>query len=276
MKLYKYSYQQRHRLVVLPFRVVQIWLIYCVLQIVVFVESSAVKVITIEGHLQYSNKVPYNITTPIVVNHGEYTTYSRTRDGNFTIHDVPPGVYLIEIQSPIHHFSQVKCLYKPHDDQSTPSSSSTINDDSVSRTKPELTCIEYYYPGATKRTIDESNMLVLTALASYEYFEKKHSFSILSILKNPMVFMMIAMAGMAYMLPKLMEGMDPEERAMMQKQMQAQQNPQQMLSSLLGIGGDTTNTNPTTATGHVAFPTTQSSATLSSPSTSKQSKKKRK
>jgi hypothetical protein len=125
-------------------------------------------------------------------------------------------------------------------------------------------------------------MLVLTALASYEYFEKKHSFSILSIFKNPMVFMMIAMAGMAYMLPKLMEGMDPEERAMMQKQMQAQQNPQQMLSSLLGIGGDTTSTSTTTptsntgqdATLHMAYPTTQSVATLSSPN--KQSKKKRK
>lgn len=177
--------------------------------------------ISIEGKLQYPNKLPYNITTRITVNHGEYTTYSRV-NGNFTIHDVVPGIYLIDVHSPIHHFSQVKCQYKP---------------EAIQENKPIFTCLEYHYPGALKQPVDP--LLVLTALGTYDYFEVKRGFSILSMAKNPMVIMMIATLGFMYFLPKMLENMDPEERAMMQKQMARQQNPQQMLGELLG--GFTTN-----------------------------------
>ena len=203
-------------------------------------DTEAEDTMTIEGHLQYANKSPYNFSAEIVVNHGEYTTYSRTSDGNFTIHDIKPGVYVIDIISPIHHFSQVKCLYKPtnkNDSLRQQQPSALTTGETVTTKKPVFSCIEYYYPGAMKHTIDESNLLVLTALASYEYFEKKRGFSVLSILKNPMVLMMILTGGVMYMLPKLMEGMDPEERAMMQKQIQMQQNPTQMMSNLFsGVG----------------------------------------
>jgi hypothetical protein len=192
---------------------------------------------TIEGHLQYPNRAPYNFSAEVVVNHGEYITYSRPSDGNFTIHDITPGVYIIDIISPIHHFSQVKCLYKPSSTTFNTSTSSTTEDATTATTKkPAFSCIEYHYPGATKRTIDPSNLLVLTVLASYEYFETKQGFSLLSILKNPMVLMMLFTGGIMYMLPKMMEGMDPEERAMMQKQMQMQQNPTQMMSNLFSGG----------------------------------------
>ena len=232
---------------------------------------------TIEGHLQYANKSPYNLSAEIVVNHGEYITYSRTSDGNFTIHDIKPGVYIIDIISPIHHFSQVKCLYKPTNKselltQQQQSSLPTTEDTKATK-KPVFSCIEYHYPGATKRNIDESNLLVLTALASYEYFETKRGFSLLSILKNPMVLMMILTGGIMYMLPKMMEGMDPEERAMMQKQIQMQQNPTQMMSNLFsGVTNDDTTTSTVRPTISASSPEGKSSSS----SNQKQSKRNRK
>jgi ER membrane protein complex subunit 7 len=177
--------------------------------------AAGIPTMSIEGRLQYPNKMPYNITTPIIVNHGEFTTYSRN-DGNFTIHDIVPGVYLIDVQSPMHHFSQIKCLYKP---------------EAIQENKPIFSCLEYHYPGAVKQPVE--NMLVISALGTYDYFELKRGFSVMSLIKNPMVIMMILSAGMMYMLPKMMENMDPEERAIMQKQMSRQQNPQQMFGELL-------------------------------------------
>ena len=235
---------------------------------------------TIEGHLQYANRSPYNLSAEIVVNHGEYTTYSRTSDGNFTIHDIKPGVYIIDIISPIHHFSQVKCLYKPINKsealQQQQSSSFTITDDVTTRKKPIFSCIEYHYPGATKRTIDESNLLVLTVLASFEYFETKRGFSLLSILKNPMVLMMILTGGIMYMLPKMMEGMDPEERAMMQKQIQMQQDPAKMMSSLFSGGSAATDDLATNTIRPVSTTSSSTSPEGKSSSNHKQSKRNRK
>jgi ER membrane protein complex subunit 7 len=171
---------------------------------------------TIEGRLQYPDRTPFNTTTRVIVNHGEYTTYSR-RDGNFTIHGITPGIYLIDVHSPTYHFSQVKCLFKPG---------------AVSDGKPVFSCLEYLYPGAPKQAVE--NMLVLNALATYEYFEVKRGFSVFSILKNPMVLLMAFTVGFMYLMPMMMENLEPEERERMQKQMEMQQNPTKMLGELFG------------------------------------------
>jgi ER membrane protein complex subunit 7 len=171
---------------------------------------------TIEGRLQFPDKSPFNTTTRISVNHGAYMTYSR-RDGNFTVHDVPPGIYLIDVHSPNYHFSQVKCQYKP---------------EAIDEGKPVFSCLEYLYPGSPKQVVDK--LLVITAVATYDYFEVKRGFSILSILKNPMVLMMAFTVGMMYMLPMMMNNLEPEERERMQKQMELQQNPTKMLGELFG------------------------------------------
>jgi ER membrane protein complex subunit 7 len=143
-------------------------------------------------------------------------TYSR-RDGNFTIHDIPPGIYVIDVHSPTHHFSQIKCQFKP---------------EAVEEDKPILSCLEYLYPGAPKLVVDK--LLTLTAMATFEYFEVKRGFSIFSILKNPMLLMMAFTVGMMYIMPKMMENLDPEEREQMKKQMAMQQDPTKMLGELFG------------------------------------------
>ena len=95
-----------------------------------------------------------------------------------------------------------------------------------------MNCIEYTYPGAAKKPI--SHPLVLNVIATYEYFEVKRGFSIFSIFKNPMFLMMAFSVGLMVLMPKMMEGMDPEEKELMRKQMEMQKNPTQMFSEMMG------------------------------------------
>jgi hypothetical protein len=167
---------------------------------------------TINGQLLLPDETPVN-ATKIVLNSGEFLTYSRV-DGTFSFYGVAPGIHLLDVHSHVHHFSQVK-IQLLEDQMDSP------------------TCIEYYYPGATKASI--THPLVMKARARYEYFEPKGSFNPMSLLKNPMMLMMIVSFGMMFLMPKMMENLEPEERERMQKQMEMQKDPAKMFSSLLGI-----------------------------------------
>jgi hypothetical protein len=166
----------------------------------------------IEGRLVAADTLPYNTTTRITLNNDEYTTYSRV-DGSFSIYNVKPGVHQLDIHSTTHHFGQIKIQLLPE-----------------SMDQPK--CLEYAYPGAPKAMIPYP--LVLTAHATYQYFEKRAGLSIFGLLKNPMVLMMIVSAGLMFLMPRMMEGLDPEEKAKMRKQMETQQDPTKMLSQMWG------------------------------------------
>lgn len=167
---------------------------------------------SLEGQLQFSDKTPFNVTTRISLNNGEYSTYSRA-DGTFVVYDVPPGIHQLDIHSSKYHFGQIK-IQLLAESMDTPK------------------CLEYAYPGAAKTPVKYP--LVLSPHATYEYFEKSKGFSIFSLLKNPMVLMMLFSVVMMFVMPKMMEGLDPEEKEQMRKQMKAQQNPTEMLSQLWG------------------------------------------
>jgi hypothetical protein len=159
-----------------------------------------------------ADTLPFNTTTRITLNNDEFTTYSRA-DGSFSIYNVKPGVNQVDIHSTTHHFGQIKIQLLPE-----------------SMNQPK--CLEYAYPGAAK--VMTPYPLVLTAHATYQYFEKRAGFSMFSMLKNPMVLMMLFSGGLMFLMPKMMEGLDPEEKAKMRKQMESQQDPTKMLSQMWG------------------------------------------
>jgi hypothetical protein len=166
---------------------------------------------TIQGKLRLPDpKLTLN-STRITLNDGSYTTYTQP-DGSFIFHRVPPGVHLLDVQCRQHHFSQVKIQ---------------LLEEAMDSPK----CIEYIYPGAPKQAIPYP--LELTAHASYEYFEPRKGFSIFRIFKNPMLLMMIFMGGMMFMMPKMMEGLDPEQKEQMQRQMEMQQDPSKVSGTSL-------------------------------------------
>ena len=151
--------------------------------------------------------------THISLNAGEQMTYSHL-DGSFAFYNVPPGVHLVDVHSHTYMFSQIKIQ---------------LLEDSMDAPK----CIEYAYPGASKAI---PHPLVLTAHAKYQYFEACPGFSIFLLLKNPMLLMMLFSAGLMYVMPKMMENLEPEEQERMRKQMKLQKDPTKMMASLFGIG----------------------------------------
>lgn len=167
--------------------------------------SSTAATTTITGRLSLpaSHMESLN-STRVVLNDGStHVTYTR-HDGSFDFHRVPPGVHLLDVQSRRHHFSQVKIQ---------------LLEDAMDVPK----CVEYVYPGAVKNVIPHP--IELTAHAEYEYYEPRAGFNPFALLRNPMLLMMLVSVGGMVMLPKMMEGLDPEEKERMQKQMAMQQDP---------------------------------------------------
>jgi hypothetical protein len=167
---------------------------------------------TIEGRLQFPDKTAFNITTKVTLNHGERSTYSRA-DGSFSVYNVEPGIHVLDVQSVTHHFSQIK-IQLLEEDMGSPK------------------CLEYFYPGATKQPA--AYPLALNAIATYDYFEKRQGFSIFSMLKNPMVLMMGFSAVLMFIMPKMMEGLEPEDKERMKQQMEMQKDPTKMFGQLWG------------------------------------------
>jgi hypothetical protein len=183
----------------------------CSLGFLLAVVSASVEDGTIVGRLQFPDSThTFNQTTRITLNN-DYTTYSRS-DGGFTFYNVPSGIHVVDVQSTVYHFSQIKCQL-------------------LEGEQPK--CLEYAYPGATKQPTT-TWPVVLTAHATFDYFEKRAGFSIFGILKNPMVIMMVFSVGMMTLMPKMMENMEPEEKERVRQQMEMQKDPTKMLASLWG------------------------------------------
>lgn len=152
-------------------------------------------------------------STLITLNNGEYSTYSTTNDGSFTFHNIPPGVHVLDVHNTYYHFSQIKIQLLPENNM-VPN------------------CIEYTYAGSTKHATPHP--LLLSAHATYSYFESRPSFSPFRIFKNPMVLMMIVSVGFMVIMPYMMDGLDDEQKEQMKKQMEMQSDPTKMLSQMWG------------------------------------------
>lgn len=158
----------------------------------------------------------------ITLNHGEFSTYSTYKEGIFTFPNVPAGVHVLDVHSPKYIFSQIKIQLLP---------------DAMDDPK----CIEYVYPGAPKQILastnkpGETSFISLTAHGTYDYFEPRPTISVLSLLKNPMIIMMLIGALLMMSMPYMMEGLDEEQKEQMKKQMEVQQDPSKMINSLFGV-----------------------------------------
>jgi len=183
------------------------WLIACLLAKTVTASIYG----TIEGVLRMPDGEAPLVNAKISLDDGDRVTYSKHADGSFVFYNVPPGIHLLDVHSHDFQYGQIKVQL-------------------LEEKMDEPKCIEYAYPGAPKKAA--AYPLNLKPHATYQYFEVKKGFNLFAILKNPMVLMMLFSGGMMFLMPKMMEGMDPEERAQMQKQMQNQQDPTKMLTSL--------------------------------------------
>ncbi|KAL5697854.1 hypothetical protein ACHQM5_028964 [Ranunculus cassubicifolius] len=144
----------------------------------------------------------------VLLNGGQRVTFLRP-DGYFSFHDVPAGTHLIEVSASGYFFSPVR-----------------IDVSARNRGKVQAALTE------TRRGLTE---LVLEPLREEQYYEIREPFSVMSLLKSPMGLMMGFMLVVVFLMPKLMENIDPEELKRTQEEMRNQGVPS--LASLLPRSG---------------------------------------
>ncbi|KAK3130916.1 hypothetical protein QOZ80_6BG0499610 [Eleusine coracana subsp. coracana] len=130
--------------------------------------------------------------TKVILNGGQRVTFARP-DGYFAFHNVPAGTHLIEVSSVGYFFSPVRV--------------------DISARNPG------YIQAALTETRRVLNELVLEPLKEEQYYEIREPFSIMSLLKSPMGLMVGFMVIMVFVMPKMMENIDPEEMRQAQEQM---------------------------------------------------------
>ncbi|GMP94480.1 hypothetical protein CsSME_00043930 [Camellia sinensis var. sinensis] len=131
----------------------------------------------------------------VILNGGERVTFLRP-DGYFSFHNVPAGTHLIEVSAIGYFFSPVRVDV------------SARNPGKVQATLTEI-----------RRSLNE---LVLEPLKEEQYYEMREPFSIMSVVKSPMGLMMGFMVIVVFLMPKLVENMDPEEMRRAQEEMRNQ------------------------------------------------------
>ena len=173
----------------------------------------------------------------VSLNGGEYTTYTLT-DGTFHFHNVPAGIYYLDVHAIHLHYPSAKIK--------------VVLDGSVARRKEEtpitpegsamtadgtgyISVVEFKYPGATR--LPASYPIVLQAIAPLAYFQPVQKLSILGILLgNPMMVIMLVLGGgMVLML----QNIDPETMKEIQAQQKAQgqEDPMKQIQKMMNGGG---------------------------------------
>ncbi|GBG77607.1 hypothetical protein CBR_g24053 [Chara braunii] len=133
----------------------------------------------------------------LVLDGGERVTFLK-QEGFFSFLDVPVGIHLLEVVAMGYMFVPVRIDVSPR------------------------------YEGNTRAmwtdetTHVKEGMMVLHPLQPIEYYEKREPFSVSGMLKNPMVLMVLFMVVAMFLLPKLVENMDPEAMRELQQEMTPQ------------------------------------------------------
>jgi len=167
-------------------------------------------------------------TFTVTLNHGQYTTLSRS-DGSFVFHDIPGDIYTLEVEGIANGGSRLfQREFIP------PFLFPTYKLDSRKVNEKHIRCLRYPWPGASKEFT--AYPLRIEPVGFSQYFEGRAGFNPFSLLRQPMVLVMLVMGGMVIFMPRMMENMDPEERKRLQQQFadqQAQQNPQELMNNFM-------------------------------------------
>ena len=130
-------------------------------------ETHGVSLQTIEGRVQVegSQSSDWISKTRVVVDGGRFYGYLRA-NGEFQIHGVPPGSYLIEVVSPNHEFQPARVDISSKSGKIRARKVNLLKTSSVS-----------YLPYPLKFKVEKQA----------EFFVKREPWSALAMLKNPMV-----------------------------------------------------------------------------------------
>ncbi|KEY69664.1 hypothetical protein S7711_03148 [Stachybotrys chartarum IBT 7711] len=118
----------------------------------------------------------------------------------FVFNNVPQGSYLVEVHCPTHSFLPLRV---------------DVGADGAVSAWETFRGNDWNNKGETVQIRDGGSAkgIDLRVKGAKNYFAERPKFSVLSILKNPMILMGIVMLVVSVGMPKLIENMDPETRA---------------------------------------------------------------
>lgn len=106
----------------------------------------------------------------------------------------------------------------------------------VSAENATVIAVEYKYSGAKRQAAQYP--LLLKAATGVRYFQKKKQLSIIGMITgNPMMIVMAISLVAVMVMPKMLQGLSPEELAELKKQ-SGSGDPMKELTKLMGMGGD--------------------------------------
>ncbi|KAI0506615.1 hypothetical protein F5B22DRAFT_623176 [Xylaria bambusicola] len=158
-------------------------------------------------------------------------------DNTFVFRNVSPGSYLADIHSPTHGFAPLRIDIR----------SATAGEKSEGVREPDYNSNngggdggnegvrvwetfrgnDWENKGEEIRPVAAGGAFPVKVLGSKVYYTERGAFSILSILKNPMILMGLVSLAIFIGMPKLVENMDPEMRAEFEEQ--SKKNPMNSL-----------------------------------------------
>ncbi|XP_042494414.1 ER membrane protein complex subunit 7 homolog [Macadamia integrifolia] len=180
-------------------------LCFCLLPSTIAITSGSTEGYTISGRVKVESMGAKGFSLPakisnakIILNGGQKVSFLRP-DGYFSFYNVPAGTHLIEVAAIGYFFSPVRV---------------DVSARNPGKVQAALT--------ENRRSLSE---LVLEPLREEQYFEIREPFSVLSLIKSPMGLMVGFMLIVVFLMPKLMENMDPEEIKRAQEEMRTQGVP---------------------------------------------------
>jgi len=170
--------------------------------------------------------------------HATLTTLGRdalsaplTAANTFVFDNVTAGSYLADVHCPVYGFSPLRVDVGRFEDELRVQVWETYRGNDWEN-KGEAVPAKKITAGAAGRG---GVVYEVRVFGRKVFFQERASFSIISILKNPMILMGIVSLGMFIGVPKLIENMDPETRA--EFEAQRKENPVANLMSGGGGGG---------------------------------------
>jgi hypothetical protein len=136
----------------------------------------------------------------VVLDGGQQVAFIRQHDGSFAFEDVPAGTHLLEVVALGYFFSPVRV-------------------DVSSRLAGK---IRASYTEGPRRISDS---LVIEPRHEETYYEVREPFSLFGLLKSPMGMMIGFMVVCVFLLPMLMDSIDPEEMKRLQEAQRANPSP---------------------------------------------------
>ncbi|KAI3327640.1 hypothetical protein HD806DRAFT_483455 [Xylariaceae sp. AK1471] len=153
-----------------------------------------------------------------------------TTDNTFVFRNVTPGSYLGDVHCATHGFAPLRVDVL---------SVAAGNDKKAAENGVNVKVWETYRGNDWENKGEEirpvGGAFPVKALGSKVYYTERGSFSILSILKNPMILMGLVSLALFVGMPKLVENMDPEMRAEFEEQ--SKKNPMNSLMTGPQSGG---------------------------------------